>query len=172
MANAQHVELIKKGSEAWNQWREQNPEESIDLSEADLRGTALTKANLKGANLKQAKLQFSNLAGASLEGANMEEARLQEANLQGAQLESANLKKCNLMESNLQSTNLQYADVQSAQFNEDVIFGQTNLKGANLTDASGLSVMQIQISQVDKDTKLPEYLSDDMEDEDFLNSMI
>jgi len=172
MANEQQVELIKKGPEAWNQWREQNPDESIDLSGADLRGTALSKANLKGANLKQAKLQFSNLAGALLGDANMEQARLQEANLQGAQLENANLKKCSLMESNLLNTNLQNADVQSAQFNEDVMFGKTNLKGANLLDASGLSVMQIQSSLVDKETQLPEYLSDDMEDEDFINSMI
>lgn len=172
MANEQQVVLIKKGPETWNQWREQNPDESIDLSEADLRGTSLIKANLKGANLKLAKLQFSNLAGALLEGANMEQARLQEANLQGAQLENANLKKCNLMESNLLGTNLQNANVQSAQFNEDVMFGKTNLKGANLLDASGLSVMQIQSSLVDKQTQLPEYLSDDMEDEDFINSMI
>jgi uncharacterized protein YjbI with pentapeptide repeats len=172
MANEQQVELIKKGPEAWNQWREQNPDEAIDLSEADLRGLTLSKANFKGANLKQAKLQFSNLAGASLEGANLEAARLQEVNLQGAQLENANLKKCNLMESNLQSTNLQNADVQSAQFNEDVMFGQTNLRGANLLDASGLSVMQIQTSLVDKDTQLPEYLSDDMEDEEFINSFL
>jgi len=172
MANEQHVALIKKGPEAWNQWREENPDESIDLSEADLRGIVLAKVNLKGANLKQAKLQFSNLAGASMEGANLEQARLQEVNLQGAQLENANLKKCNLMESNLQSTNLQNADVQSAQFNEDVMFGQTNLRGANLLDASGLSVMQIQTSLVDKDTQLPEYLSDDMEDEEFINSFL
>ncbi len=172
MANEQHVEMIKKGTEAWNQWREENPDETIDLSEADLRGLALAKVNLKGANLKLTKLQFSNLAGASLEGANMEQARLQEVNLQGAQLENANLKKCNLMEANLQNTNLQNADVQSAQFNEDVMFGQTNLRGANLLDASGLSVMQIQTSLVDKETQLPEYLSDDMEDEDFINSMI
>jgi len=172
MANEQHVELIKQGSEAWNRWREQNPGESIDLSEADLRGFALAKANLKGADLKKAKLQFSNLAGASMEGANLEAARLQEANLQGAQLENAVVKNCNFMEANLQNTNFQNADIQGSQFNEDVLFGQTNLKGANLLDASGLSVMQIQTSLVDKDTKLPEYLSDDMEDEDFLNSMI
>ena len=107
-----------------------------------------------------------------MEGANLEQARLQEVNLQGAQLQNANLKKCNLMEANLQNTNLQNADVQSAQFNEDVMFGQTNLRGANLLDASGLSVMQIQTSLVDKETQLPEYLSDDMEDEDFINSMI
>ena len=164
--------LTADAGDAADQNDEQNPDESIDLSEADLRGVTLSKANLKGANLKQAKLQFSNLAGASLEGANLEQARLQEVNLQGAQLEKANLKKCNLMESNLQSTNLQNADVQSAQFNEDVMFGQTNLRGANLLDASGLSVMQIQASLVDKDTQLPEYLNDDMEDEDFINSMI
>ncbi len=172
MANEQHVELIKKGPEAWNQWREQNQEEPVDLSDADLRGLALAKVNLKGADLKRAKLQFANLAGALLEGANLEQARLQEANLQGAQLENAVVKNCNLMEANLQNTNFQNADIQGSQFNEDVMFGQTNLKGANLVDASGLSVMQIKTSLVDKDTKLPEYLSDDMEDEDFLNSMI
>ena len=172
MANQQHVELIKKGSAAWNQWREQNPKEPVDLSDADLRGLALAKVDLKGAYLKGAKLQFSNLAGAAMEGANLEQARLQEANLQGAQLENAVVKNCNLMEANLQNTNFQNADIQGSQFNEDVMFGQTNLKGANLVDASGLSVMQIQTSLVDKDTKLPEYLSDDMEDEDFLNSMI
>ena len=172
MANEQHVKIIKKGPEDWNRWREENPAEAIDLSGADLRGVVLTKVNLKGANLKRARLQFSNLAGALMEGANLEQARLQEVNLQGAQLESANVKKCNFMESNLQNANFQNADIQGSQFNEDVMFSQTNLKGANLSDASGLSVMQIQTSLVDKDTQLPEYLNDDMEDEDFINSMI
>lgn len=172
MANEQHVELIKQGPEAWNQWREQNQEEPVDLSDADLRGLALAKVNLKGADLKRAKLQFTNLAGALLEGANLEQARMQEANLQSAQLENAVVKNCNLMESNLQNTNFQNADIRGSQFNEDVLFGQTNLKGANLLDASGLSMMQIQTSLVDENTKLPEYLRDDMDDEDFLNSML
>ena len=172
MANEQQLELIKQGADAWNQWREQNQNEPIDLSDADLRGLSLRQANLKGAGLQRAKLQFANLAGALLEGANLEQARMQEVNLQGAQMESAVVKNCNLMESNLQNTNLQNADIQGSQFNEDVMFAQTNLKGANLTDASGLNVMQIKTSQVDKSTKLPEYLSDDMEDEDFLNSFL
>ncbi len=172
MANEQHVGIIKKGPEAWNRWRDENPAEAIDLSEADLRGVVLTKVNLKEADLKGAKLQFSNLAGALMAGANLERARLQEVNLQGAQLENANVKNCNLMESNLQSANFQNADIQGSQFNEDVMFAQANLKGANLSDASGLNVMQIKSAVVDQDTKLPEYLSDEMEDEDFLNSMI
>jgi len=172
MADANQLERIKSGVDHWNQWRDENPEETIDLSEADLRGVKLPGANLKGAQMPGAKLQFSNLAGALLNEANLEGARMQEVNLQGAQLSGANVKRCNLMESNLQNANFENSDLQSSQFNEDVLFGQTNLKGANLTDASGLSVMQIKLSLVDKGTRLPEYLSDDMEDEDFLNSML
>ena len=62
MANEQHVELLKKGSEGWNAWRDQNPDEAVDLSGADLRGVKISKANLKGANLAEAKLQFANLS--------------------------------------------------------------------------------------------------------------
>ncbi len=172
MANLEQLDLLKKNSEEWNSWRENNPDEKIDLSEADLRGIKLIKANLKGANLKNAKLQFSNLSGALMDGADLEKARLQEANLNGAQLNNANLKNCNLMESSIDNANLENADIQGSQFNEDVMFVKTNLKGANLTNASGLSLMQIQMAIIDKSTKLPEYLSDDMEDEDFLNSML
>ncbi len=172
MANEQHLELVKKGVEGWNAWREQNPDEPVDLSGADLRGAKISKANLKGANLKEAKLQFANLSGALLDGANMEKAKLQEANLQSAQMTNANIKQCNFMESNLQNANLENADLQGSQFNEDVLFADAKLKGANLTDASGLSVPQIQSAKVDANTKRPEYLNDDMEDEDFLNTMI
>lgn len=172
MANEQHLGMINKGVESWNQWREENQDEAIDLSGADLRGTSLAGFNLKNANLMDAKLQFSNLAGALMEGANLERARLQEVNLQGTQLANANVKGCNLMESNLQGANLENCNLQGSQFNEDVLFAQTNLMGANLLEASGLSVMQIKSSVVDKNTQLPDYLNDDMEDEEFLNSMI
>jgi len=172
MANDQQLERLKQGVEGWNDWRAQNPEEAIDLSEADLRGLKLQKANLKGADLHQAKLQFSNLSGADLDGANLDRAKFQEANLYGAQISNAVLQNCNFMEANLQGTNLENSKLVSSQFNEDVMFDKANLKGADLTDASGLSVPQIQSAQVNENTKLPEYLSDDMEDEDFLNSML
>lgn len=172
MAEEQQVERIKGGVEGWNQWREENPDEVIDLSEADLRGLKLAGINFKNANLKNTKLQFSNLAGALLDEADLERARLQEVNLQNAQLARANVSHCNLMEASLQNANFENSSLKGAQFNEDVLFAQTNLKGADLTDASGLNVMQIQTSLVDANTRLPDYLSDDMEDEDFLNSMI
>ena len=172
MANEQHVELLKKGVEGWNAWREENPNEAIDLSEADLRGGKLTNVNLQGANLEGAKLQFANLSGANLESANLSQARMQEVNLARARLNNARMQKCNLMEASLIETDMENADAQGAQFNEDVEFHQANLKGTNLVQASGLTVGQIKEARYDANTKLPEYLSDDTDDEDFLNSML
>ena len=172
MSKPEHVELIKNGVSAWNDWREQHPEAPMDLSEADLRGLKLQNVNLKGTDLKAAKLQFANLSGANLEGANLDRARLQEVDLTRAQMKNAVVKNCNLMEANLLETNQENADIQGSQFNEDVMFHQANLKGANLDNATGLSIMQIKAAVVDKTTKLPEYLSDDTDDEEFLNSML
>jgi hypothetical protein len=44
MANEEQLEILKQGVEAWNKWREDNPEIKIDLS---------------GANLSEADLIFS-----------------------------------------------------------------------------------------------------------------
>ena len=167
MANEDQLKVIKQGVDFWNQWREQNPEVRPELSQADLRGAKLQKANLDKASLKEAKLQFANLNGANLEGANLKKAKLQEANLQSACLRNANLKGVSLLGSNLQYADLENADLQGVQFNEDVLFNQTNLKGANLTKATGLNPGQIKSALVDDRTQLPDYL-DEEQDDDFL----
>jgi uncharacterized protein YjbI with pentapeptide repeats len=56
MANYEHVALLKKGVDAWNEWRGQNPDIRPDLgganlSEANLSAAYLGRANLAGANL-------------------------------------------------------------------------------------------------------------------------
>ena len=56
MANPEHLALLRQGSEIWNSWREENPDQSSDLSEADLSGANLPKANLSGANLTRANM--------------------------------------------------------------------------------------------------------------------
>ncbi len=172
MGSQEHLELLKKGVEGWNQWRESNPDVAIDLSDSDLRGTNLKGANLKEANLEGAKLQFANLSGAHLEQANLARAKLQEVNLQGAQLSGAAVTNCNFMESNVQGANFEGANLSGSQFNEDVFFMKTNLKGTDLTDVSGLHPNNIQGALLSKETKLPDYLQDDLEDEDFLNSFL
>ena len=51
MADPNHVQKLMEGVAAWNQWRAENPDISIDLSEADLRDAELPGANLREANL-------------------------------------------------------------------------------------------------------------------------
>ena len=41
MANPAHVELVKQGIEAIARWREANPDEWLDLREADLAGVKI-----------------------------------------------------------------------------------------------------------------------------------
>ena len=75
-----------------------------------------------------------------------------------------------MLESNLQYADLENANLEGAQFNEDVLFNQTNLKGANLKGTTGISFSQINSAITDEQTKLPDYLGEEMDD-DFLLQM-
>lgn len=167
MPNEEHLKIIKQGVNAWNQWREENPDTIPDLSQADIRGYQLQKINLENANLKEVKLQHSNLTGANLENANLNKAKLLETNLQSANLKNANLSGAGLLESNLQYADLDGAKLNGAQFNEETLFNQTNLKGAQLESATGLSSSQITLCLTDSHTQLPDYLEEELDD-DFL----
>lgn len=59
MANEQIVAMLRRDPQEFNQWREDNPEASIDLLEADLRGV-----NLAGADLSAQDLEGADLRGA------------------------------------------------------------------------------------------------------------
>ena len=75
-----------------------------------------------------------------------------------------------MLEANLQYADLENAILKDAQFSEDVLLNQTNLKGANLEGATGLSSSQINLAITDKQTKLPDYLEEEIDD-DFLLQM-
>ena len=51
MANKEHVKMLERGIDAWNQWREANPRIRPDLREAYLAGMDLTEADFAGADL-------------------------------------------------------------------------------------------------------------------------
>jgi len=165
MANEEHFNLIQQGVDSWNQWREENSETLPDLSKADLRGSKLFKINLNRVSLEGAKLQFSNLNGANLEAAILKNAKLQEVNLQSSNLKDANLERAGLLESNLQFADLSNANLKGAQFNEGVILIQANLKGADLRNATGLDSSQIKSAITDINTRLPDYLEEERDDE-------
>jgi len=159
MANEEQVERLKQGIEGWNRWRNENPNNKIDLEGADLRvvnlmGAHLINANLKnadlrGANLNNAILELSHLGGADLRKAylvraQLRKAILQEANLEGAilgtadlyraNLSRANLKRAYLVEAYLEKTNFENADLQEADLSlADLSY--SSLRGANLDHA-------------------------------------
>jgi uncharacterized protein YjbI with pentapeptide repeats len=66
MANDEHVALLKKGVDAWNAWRDENPGVRPDLVRASLSHADLSRANFAGANLGGANLRKSLLGGANL----------------------------------------------------------------------------------------------------------
>jgi uncharacterized protein YjbI with pentapeptide repeats len=103
------VEKLLSGTEAWNQWRIENPNQArLDLSEvnlsgANLSGADLSQADLTGANLSGVDLSQAKLYAASLIGANLSHARLAGAILNGAILLEADLSGANLCSANLRS---------------------------------------------------------------------
>ncbi len=142
-----HLMLLQKGVDAWNQWRQENPSNVpslslVNLCEAKLGGANLSGANLLGAQLVGAHLEEASLEKAVLAAARLEEAHLEKANLEGAYLEEAHLEKANLsganlgkalfIRANLCGANLIQADLSGASlFHANL--GGANLSGANLS---------------------------------------
>jgi len=100
---------------------------------ANLRGTNLYGAYLRGADLSSANLRGTNLYGAYLRGANLSSADLRGANLRGTNLSSADLRGANLYGADLRGANLSSADLRGANLRG------ADLRGAYLRGAEGFS---------------------------------
>jgi len=159
MANPEHLEILKQGVKAWNEWRRENPDVVPDLARADLRradlpganlsgaklmGADLGRADLRGANLGGADLVEANLFWANLRGARLSRAKLFRAGLGGADLSRADLSGSDLVAANLSGANLRGADLGTTLLNGAYLIGAnlggadlmgTNLSGANLGGA-------------------------------------
>lgn len=140
MANEEQLEILKQGVDVWNQWREENPDEAIDLTEADISETYLLKANLHSArltrtNLRESDLREADLNRADLRGANLRRVNLCRANLSEANLLEANLTRADLRRSNLSKANLTKASLFRADFREADL-SEANLSKADLNEAN------------------------------------
>jgi uncharacterized protein YjbI with pentapeptide repeats len=107
MANQQHLDLLKQGIAAWNQWREKHAHIQTDLSRANLGLADLHCADLRRANLSGADLRRANLKGAWLNDANLRGAKLNEADLSGAVLSGADLSGDHFYQTILTNVDLQ-----------------------------------------------------------------
>ena len=150
MANEEHLKILWQGVEAWNRWREENPDIEPDLHKADLRGAALRKANLSGADLRKANLRKANLSGADLTMANSSEVDLKGADLNGASLIMADLNGANLSEADLTGADLSGVNLSEASLWRADLTG-ADLRGAALrkADLSGAALRKANLSGAD-----------------------
>lgn len=164
MAGKEAQDLIRKGPDAWRQWRRQAPEVrpdlanvnlayanlgGVDLSDTNLWEAVLKNAVLKGANLSGAELCFADLSGANLTGADLRGANLTEADLTGATLVRAKLARANCWGTKLAGADLSRAIMVEAELSDAVLrdarlcsadlsgadLGNADLTGANLGGA-------------------------------------
>ena len=104
MADADQLDVLKKGAGAWNAWRAENRSAPVELSGGalrglDLGGADLCGADLTGADLRGTILDGADLARARLAGANLFKATLAGADLEGADLRAARFLNCAQLES-------------------------------------------------------------------------
>lgn len=130
MANSKHLAVLKKGVDAWNAWRAQDPDLLPDLKGAYLRRRRLDridfhKAYLFETNLRRAVLDHANLRGAQLGGAD---------------LSGANLHRASLRDANLRGANFSRAELRSADFTHATI-GLTVFGSVDLSRVKGLETV-------------------------------
>ena len=154
MADSEHLEILKQGSEAWNVWRAKNIFITPCLAGADLRhvnlhGAILYKADMRSVNLQDASLKGISLSEADLRGADLIAADLSDVkfshtNLSCAALRGANLRGANLCAADLSGANLALADLRMADLSD------TKLTSANLLSAymAGTLIGNVDLSEV------------------------
>jgi uncharacterized protein YjbI with pentapeptide repeats len=165
MAVEEHLKILQQGVDAWNEWRQKNPElvpnlhraipseanlNKANLHGADLCGADLHMAYLIEADLRKAYLIKADLGSANLGGANLNEADLHEADLYRAILHIAYLIKADLSEANLRRADLRETMLGRAQLIE------TDLRDATLIGSRvyGASVWGIKVNEGTKQQNL------------------
>lgn len=138
MVAPKHLELLEKGIEFWNQWRQSHPDiqphlEGASLEHADLCGADLRGANLVDSRLMHAKLRRAKLHRADLRGADMRDADLEEAKLHHADLRGAHIKRTSLRRADFTGADLRYAVVVLSDARESVLI-DCRIHGASAWD--------------------------------------
>ena len=140
------IHLLVSGADNWNAFRCQNPGcvmlNRVHLPGAQLAGADLHRAFLLESDFHRAVLNRASLEGAILRNTNMHGSDLRSAKFDGADLFAADLSSADLREASLTATFLK----------------QTDLRGADLSTAHGLTPSQIVDALGDQTTRLPEDL--------------
>ena len=113
----------------------------------NLNKVVARKDVLEGADLSHHKLMKAQLQGAKLSGADLSFAYLMQADLSGADLSEVDFNSAVLSEANLKGANLEDAD-----------FTDAYLCGVDLSQVLNLTCDQLEPANLDRDTRLPDYI--------------
>jgi uncharacterized protein YjbI with pentapeptide repeats len=136
MANQEHLDILAKGVEVWNEWRKERRDVRPDLDRAtlidvDLRGADLSKATLYRVDLSGAKLSVADLTDSNLASASFRRADLGQVNFTGADMHLADLTGAWLFSANpvevvLSNARLKDVTLESAIVG-DTLFGNVDV---------------------------------------------
>jgi hypothetical protein len=113
-----HAPILRRGVDAWNQWRSENPTIRPNLKRLSQHGKLLTGANLSNSDLEGTDFEQSDLSNANLSNSNLDSARFRSAVLTNARLDAASLRYADLSRATLTGADLSGADLRHANLNE------------------------------------------------------
>ncbi len=128
MANGEHVEIVREGATAIEEWRKEHPDEQLDLSGCDLARLQLDFID------SEIDLRKTNFAGSILQGARFFGVNLHDCDFRNADLSDASFSAVFFDGSNLVGANLQDANACECSFVK-VQFGSANLSMLVAADA-------------------------------------
>lgn len=132
MAVSEHIEIFKKGSKAWNEWRESNPRVSPDLSDVDFEREAHTYKhtydmpefsgyNLSSMNLNRISARNSfftdcSFAGSSLPWSDLCYTMFYNCNFEDAVLSVSKIGSAEFSNCNFKGADLSYCSAEETNF--------------------------------------------------------
>lgn len=130
MATKQNIDIVRKGKEAWNDYKSKRPNIILDLKNAELSNTDFSGYNLENVDL----------SGANLNGCHFRETRLTHVGLSNAVLNRSKFFNCSI----------RYADLSNAQLSDVEFFAcALNHSGLNNTDLTKAKIKDTDFSKAD-----------------------
>lgn len=139
--NKEHLEILEKGIEYWNNWRIEFPRVNPDLSNITLSLTNPARfrkdveykmRDFSSGNFRKTNFSESKLLGANFTSCNLEKAIFKKADLRRANFAHANLSGVSFHQANLTLSNFYKADLNNALFWETIMARTSFLKSKNL----------------------------------------
>ncbi|HEV2861231.1 MAG TPA: toll/interleukin-1 receptor domain-containing protein [Pyrinomonadaceae bacterium] len=143
MANPEHLEILERGVQAWNVWRETNPLIDPDLSGANLKEMELIvkhKVSEHGYVVQGIKFFGTNLVGANLRAADLFRADFRSADLSGADLSDCVLISSTFSYAELKDANFYGAHVAAATFADNDLSEARGLESVTHGGPSHISI--------------------------------